>query len=138
MISPTGKGIRNDAAGSGAYGSLRGHGRLHVGKDYLCSPGQIVVAPFDMVVKRIAYPYEGKDYSGIIWKTSDMRGKMFYFEPIIAVIGSKVREGTHIGYAQDIGNKYGPRMKAHIHFQIDKINPQILEDVSKLVKVLAR
>ncbi|MBK8398068.1 MAG: hypothetical protein IPL26_22865 [Leptospiraceae bacterium] len=44
------------------------------------------------------------------------------------VIGKKVSRGQQIGIAQDISKLYntGKRMLAHIHLQIESIDPMIL------------
>lgn len=138
MISPTGNGIRNDGAGSGEYDALRSGGRRHKGKDYLCAPGQGIYAPFDMVIDRVSYPYANdKQYLGIAWSTDEMRGRLWYFSPTIGLIGSYAKKGTFIGTAQDISKKYGAPMEPHVHFQINNFDPQILEDITKLVKILS-
>jgi len=114
MISPTGKGIRNDKEGSGEYGASRGN-RLHNGVDYLCDENQIVVAPFDLIVEREAIPKAGSP-----WTRGMSKGKMFYFKPHKWLIGKGVKAGESIGIAQAVSKDYGlPRMKDHIHFQVD-------------------
>ena len=120
MITPTGKGIRVDAEGDGHYGAPRGD-RVHNGEDYLCDPGQDVVAPFDMVIKRVANPKYGSPPSGIQWIKGRSSGKMFYLKPDPSLIGKAVKEGQKIGVAQSVSDDYGlPKMKDHIHFQADK------------------
>ena len=72
MISPTGKGIRNDSRGSGDYGSPRGI-RVHNGIDYLCDEGQEIIAPFDMIIVRVSYPKADSSLMGIAWQKSSSR-----------------------------------------------------------------
>ena len=121
MISPTGKGIRNDSEGSGEYGASRGPSRVHNGIDYLCDEGQDIVAPFSMVITRKAYADRDMEMTGIAWSKGKSAGKMFYFEPDMGLISTIVREGAVIGKAQSVSDYYGlPAMKNHIHFQIDK------------------
>lgn len=116
----TGKGIRVDPAGDGHYGSARGD-RLHNGEDYLCDEGQVVRAPFNMLIERVANPSANKPLSGIKWKYGKSEGKIFYFEPKLSLVGTMVNKGTIIGTAQSCSFHYGdPAMLDHIHFQIDK------------------
>ncbi|MCK5602603.1 M23 family metallopeptidase [Candidatus Pacearchaeota archaeon] len=126
MISPTGKStVRSDSKGSGLYGARRG-GSRHKGTDYVCVPGQPVVAPISGVVVRKAKPYEGEEYSGVVIQGENMRIKMFYLQPLHGLIGTRVEQGQLVGCAQDISGKYGKNeMMPHIHLQIDSINPDI-------------
>lgn len=120
MISPTGKGIRSDPEGDGNYGARRGS-RVHNGVDYLCDEGQMVVAPFDMTITRMANPKANSPMSGIAWQRGKSAGKMFYFKPDPELIGKAVKQGQAIGKAQAVSRDYGlPNMKDHIHFQVDK------------------
>ena len=123
MISPTGKGIRNDSEGHGAYGASRG-GRVHRGTDYICEPGQIVVAPISGTVMRVAKPYSNEAYSGLFIQGEKMAVKLFYFTPNV-LIGEGVEMGEPIGTAQDISKLHGPAMVPHIHLEIDSIDPEI-------------
>jgi len=120
MISPTGKGIRNDSEGSGEYGAPRGS-RVHNGVDYLCTPGQDVYAPFTMMITRVSIPKWELDLSGIAWDSGNSTGKMFYFSPDLSLIDTIVHEGQVIGTAQSVSDEYElPNMKDHIHFQVDR------------------
>ncbi|HEX9972285.1 MAG TPA: hypothetical protein VGD14_09460 [bacterium] len=119
MISPTGKGIRNDEEGSGEYGASRGN-RIHNGIDYLCDDGQIIIAPFALTIERESFPKLGSPLSGILWRHDKTKGKMFYFKPHKHLIGQNIRAGDAMGIAQSVSKDYGlSRMKDHIHFQID-------------------
>lgn len=134
MISPTGLGIRDDSEGDGRWGSER-NGRIHKGSDYKCVKGQEIVAPIDMKIVRRAMPKTGYDLSGIAWKSANMEGKMFYFEPDTTEIGSQVHAGQFIGYAQSVSEEYDlPYMIDHIHFQIDSIDPEILRKITKYLQ----
>ena len=120
MISPTDKGIRVDAEGDGHYGAPRGD-RRHNGVDYLCDPGQIIVAPFSMFIERISFPAADKIMSGIAWRSDRSTGRIWYFEPYKYLIDSNVFEGLPIGIAQNVSQYYGlPNMKNHIHFRVNK------------------
>lgn len=120
MISPTYKQIRSDPEGSGLYGASRGQ-RLHNGVDYLCEKGQAIIAPFDLVVLRIAYPYRDMSMEGIEWQKGESKGYLFYFKPNKELVGKVVKQGETLGYAQSISEYYNlPLMDDHVHFQIYK------------------
>lgn len=120
MISPTGLGIRSDGEGDGHYGAPRGR-RLHNGVDYICVPGQDIVAPFDMTILREAWPYKDLTLSGIAWRYGNSEGRMFYFQPHDNVIGKDVKQRQSIGFAQSVSAYYkSVIMTDHIHFQINK------------------
>ena len=129
MISPTGHGIRHsDKWGSGHFGAPRGD-RRHRGVDFIVSPiGQIIVAPCAGDVVRYKRPYanpiNGTLFNGLLIRASDFEYTLFYLEPLIEVIRTRVEEGQIIGHAQDISLKY-PQMIAHIHMQFDSINPEL-------------
>lgn len=108
-----------DYEGSGEYGASRGS-RKHNGIDYVCQKGQAIVAPFDLVIERIALPKMDSPLSGIKWRAVRSTGKMFYFSPLPVLIGKMVKKGDVIGVAQSVSEDYGlTNMKDHIHFQID-------------------
>ena len=120
MISPTGLGIRVDPEGDGNYGASRGV-RRHNGVDYLCEEGQNIVAPFDMIILRIANPKSNCPLSGIEWQRGKSTGKLFYFKPDVHMIGDAVKQGEYIGIAQSVSDWYKlNKMLDHIHFQVDK------------------
>lgn len=126
IISPTGLGIRNDSAGSGEHGASRGS-RLHIGTDFLCKPGQPVVAPISGRVLRFPKPYSSGEYSGISIVSKTMNVKLFYLAPNKSLRGRDVKQGDLIGIAQDITERYPNQgMKPHIHFQVDSIDPMAL------------
>ena len=56
-------------------------------------------------------------------------GRLWYFEPYKSLIGRWVDGGAAIGTAQDVSEKYGGGMLAHVHFQIDKVNPLLLMEL---------
>lgn len=124
MISPTGKGLRNDTQGQGFYRAKRGR-RSHKGSDYLCTPGQNIVSPLDGKLTRMAYPYKDRKWEGCAIVGNFMTVKMFYFKPFQDLIGKKVIKGEHIGFAQNISLKYSKLMLPHIHLQIDQVDPAI-------------
>lgn len=130
MISPTGKGIRRvDKWGRGTYGASRNSGKSkHDGTDYICEPGQNVVAPVGGLIVRESRPYGDQQwfwkYDGLIIENKCMVIQMFYLEPIRSLIGQYVNAGDLIGIAQDISIKY-PGMTPHIHLEVKSIDPDL-------------
>ena len=131
MISPTGKGIRrSDKWGKGSYGDSRksqGSRYAHKGTDYICDPGQDIVAPIRGLVTRFARPYAKGIYSGLLIQGRHVAVKMFYFKPEKSIVGCFVKQGRVIGKAQDISEKF-PGMTPHVHLEIDSIDPEIFTD----------
>jgi len=125
IINPTGLGLREDSGGSGRFGSPRGQ-RKHKGIDLLCEPGQVVLAPtFGRIVR--AFPYaDDTKYVGCRIFNDQYMSKLFYFVPYEDLIMDDVQAGQEIGIAQDISQKYGGGMRAHIHLELWKLNPTIL------------
>ena len=128
MISPTGQGVRSDSMGDGHFGASRdGGARSHNGTDFICNPGQEVVAPIDGKIVRPAQPYANDpNYSGLVIENGQMAIMMFYLEPYAERIGKLVRQGDPVGRAQDIAAKYGGMMIPHIHLQVDRVDPELL------------
>jgi hypothetical protein len=84
IMSPTGMGIRNDAAGSGVFGARRTKTvnctlveYEHEGTDYQCIPGQAVYMPFTGQIVREARPYADGSYSGVVIKSRRRTVMMF-------------------------------------------------------------
>lgn len=131
VISPTGLGMRSDAAGLGHHGAPRG-GRLHNGMDFLCVPGQVVISPIEGNCMRYSYPYKDLSYNGVRIEGSQLTVVLWYvtpnFEPSEVVKGI-VHQGDEIGIAQDVSKKYGDiGMLPHVHLRIEKCDPRLLMD----------
>ena len=129
MISPTGQGIRHhDEHGFGLYGKPRLNNKIHKGADFICIPGQEIVAPAKGNVIRVKMPYgdpvKGVWFSGILVRSSDYEYTLFYFEPLKEILKTRIDEGQVIGHAQDISLKY-PGIIPHVHMQFDSINPEL-------------
>ena len=140
MINPTGGNIRNDKGGFGHFGASRKKtvdGRVvryrHRGVDYVCIPGQEVRIPFTAVVIRSKNPYEG--YHGVLFRGKGIVGTLFYVDVPEDLIGKEMKEGEIIGKAEDISQKY-LSIIPHVHFQIDKIDPEILIHIYQLLRGL--
>jgi len=127
VISPTRRGIRRaDRWGSGEFLAPRKNHR-HRGVDFICTPGQTVVAPVDGVLKREARPYLREDYSGCLIESPNYVLKMFYLrldEHLLNKLPTTVCKGQALGTAQDISKKY-PGMIPHIHLEFVLVNPEI-------------
>ena len=129
----TGKGIRNDKGGAGYYGASRtkiSGGQVirykHKGTDYECEPGQDIYAPCTGKIIRVARPYIGTNYSGILLDAKKARMKIFYIEPDKNLIGKSVRMGEVIGKAQDISARYKQYgVTPHVHLEIIMCDPEI-------------
>lgn len=138
MINPTGGNIRNDKGGMGYFGASRKKmlsNKLtryrHRGVDYVCIPGQQVWMPFTGVILRYKNPYEG--YSGILFRGKGIIGTLFYVACEDLVINKEFQEGAVVGIAEDISQKYND-VTPHVHFQIDKIDPELLINIYKSLR----
>ncbi len=123
ILNPTGKGIRNDKAGLGHYGAPRGR-RKHDGVDLMCNVGQDILMPVDGIITRVSMPYADDDrWLGAYIVNPRIEIKMWYFVPTL--LGMKLKAGTVIGTAQDIGIKY-EGVTPHIHFRVCRIDPMLI------------
>ena len=121
--SPTGKPQRGvDGWGSGAFGAPRG-GRPHYGVDYVCEPGQTVVAPCTGAAVRVRRPYaDDLSWSGLLIRVEHLAEvTLYYIEPEV-VLGTQLAAGTPIGVAQDISARYKDpargAMTPHVHAEV--------------------
>lgn len=125
FMNPTGKGVRNDAEGSGLFGARRGK-RRHNGIDFICIPGQVIIMPVAGTIVRESLPYKDDlKWRGVYIVGKRIELQMWYFTPHAHLIGQRCDAGDDIGVAQDIGDKY-EGMLAHIHMRIVKIDPALL------------
>ncbi|EAL67009.1 hypothetical protein DDB_G0280935 [Dictyostelium discoideum AX4] len=129
LVSPTGKGIRNDRGGQGHYGASRG-GRKHMGIDFSSIVGQDIVAPISGKVvnfkgARTKYPmlqlYPSKKFTEFDYL------QMLYVHPPVGInMGAsyQVSVGDTIGIAanlQELG--YSVEVTPHIHLELKKNVP---------------
>jgi len=112
--------IRNDSEGKGFFGAPRGS-RLHYGVDYIVKENQSVLAPFEGVLVRKAYP-DGNDLrkEGFVFLTSNgLEFKVFYAKINKSDVGKRFKKGDVIAKAQSVSNLYNlPNMKDHIHVEV--------------------
>ena len=99
--------------------------KFHDGIDFVVTPGQLIVSPFDGIVEKVDYPYAGAlQYKGIQLLAPDqkLRCEIWYMEPKIELLKCRVSIGQPLGFAQDISKKYPPNeegaMTPHIHVRI--------------------
>jgi hypothetical protein len=114
--------MRNDTLGLGHYGASRDGGiRSHAGIDIEVYKSQPIYAPFNGTVTRkyFAYP-NNKKYLGLemISEVGEFKIKIMYCVPTDAKIGSYVKKGEMIGYAQAISEKYSTLMTDHLHVEL--------------------
>ena len=129
LISPTNKGIRiRDGWGSGLFGAPRGSS-VHYGLDFLCEPGQSVVAPITPDAFGPSKPYKNSpEYGGIYFANRLYLIELWYVDLFDWVSDPQavINQGWEIGIAQDIrekisrttGKPFGDKMKPHLHMQI--------------------
>ena len=117
-VNPTGLGLRSDELGSGKFGSLRGD-RIHLGQDFICEPGQGIVACTDMQYRRYVQRVYATDpnYHGMEFESDGMLITYFYVDPSINHM-EFVKAGQWVALAQNVSAKYGPAMTPHVHVQI--------------------
>jgi len=112
--------LRNDALGSGHFGSSRSHG-VHNGIDIEVTPGEVLRAPFDMYVERESFANSNSSTSGVRFIPSyggyGSHGFIWYFKPYNEVIGRNITMGTPLGVAQDVSKDYSPGMTPHVHIE---------------------
>ena len=124
ILNPTGKPIRNDAGGSGFYGSPRGN-RKHRGIDFSGTHGQRAVAPITGSIKRLGYAYaDSKTYRVIVIEGHYCTVKIMYVNPSVKE-GEFVRQGQVIGFVQNVQARYSD-CENHVHLEISDVDPLIL------------
>jgi len=131
VLSPTQSYIiRNDPLGFGKFKAPRGNGKVHLGLDFMCEPGQGIVSPITGKVIRKAIPYDDPEspYQGLLISDGVLSIKLFYFvpAPTLCTPGKMalIDKGKGIGVAQDI-SKRKPEYRGmipHIHMEV-RINP---------------
>jgi len=143
LISPTGKGVRGwDDFGAGHFGASRKKkikGETvrygHKGSDFISEPGQIIKSPIDGTIVRMASPYAGSRFSGVVIESKDIRVKIFYLSTYSYLLGKEVKQGDVIGTDQHIAKGYTTKTKTminHVHLEVEWINPEKLLKGDKL------
>lgn len=117
--SPTGLGIRDDAAGGSYFGDPRGPNRPlgHQGLDKSSVPGQDILMPF---TGRLSV-----SGSGGVWATTSTgtgaRVDVFYVYTTNTTGNRRsVQRGSSVGTANNMTVEYNdPRMTNHVHVRVD-------------------
>ena len=111
--------VRNDPAGSGHFGALRGS-RRHRGIDFILRPRDGLCSPVAGAVTKLGYAYpEDLSYRYVEVTDADgLRHRFFYVYPDVDE-DDIVEEGTVLGCAQNIADKYpDTEMENHVHYEI--------------------
>lgn len=111
--------IRMDASGDGSYGADRGD-HMHEGLDLLARPGEAVLSPLDGVYVGPGQPYPGDDRFDLLRLDGEgFEVLLMYVQPLSTLRpGSRVQRGQVVGVAQNIVQRYGAPMLAHIHVEV--------------------
>lgn len=107
-----------DAQGCGLFGASRdGGARQHNGVDFVCAPGELVLAFKTGTVTKLGYPYADKPefrYVELHCPADGTRHRYFYVAPSVKV-GDKVDAGAAIGKGQKL--PYAG-ITQHYHFEV--------------------
>lgn len=127
----TGLTRKCDPKGCGNFGANRGS-RKHMGIDFVTKLNDPIFSPVDGKITR--YPFASSDqiHKGIEIVNSNETHQIFYIKPI-AKIGTYVKKGQLIAYADDITQKYGNQMTNHVHHEVEVNNKHI--DITHLYTV---
>lgn len=114
ILSPTGNGIRSDAAGDGHFGASRDSGtREHLGVDLLSTAGQDIFAPASG-----RFTVTGQTSAAIEFAPG-WKWQLLYIKPDKTLNGRFVNKGDIIGVAEDLSQIYNnPSMENHVHLQL--------------------
>ena len=107
----------SDKWGAGHFGAPRGN-HTHNGIDYCVPPEAQILSPVAGEISKHGYAYPD-DLSFRYVQITAKDGKfhrIFYCEPILP-IGRTVKEGTIIGFSQDLTERY-PGITPHCHYEI--------------------
>lgn len=125
-----------DTGGCGHYGAPRTRSYevgKHEGQDILCTPGATVYAPFAGTITRLSVPYKDDRFSGVVLQINPaLIMKIMYMQPTPGIVGKTVAPGDVLGTCQNISQKYGASVPAHLHIEVHekqlgvwvKVNPE--------------
>lgn len=123
-----------DAWGSGTFGAKRDEGtRMHMGRDFISTPGDQVVAVFPGIVTATGYAYPNVGELHSLWLEGEgawkhWRAQYLYVRAQVAVgvpiVGQRFDQGEVLGHAEDVAAYYhkkdpthGP-MTNHVHLML--------------------
>ena len=128
MVPPVSGKIRSDSMGDGEFGAPRGV-RTHTDLDLECTIDEPVLAPHDSHATRLFWPYkEDKRFCGVELVSEYFISQIMYFAPLKDLVGKDVLAGDVLGTAQNVQDRYGPKMTRHIGWRLF-INPVIFLEV---------
>jgi murein DD-endopeptidase MepM/ murein hydrolase activator NlpD len=111
--------VRNDAHGSGEFGTKRRNGRSHSGIDILASVGTPVYAAKSGIAFRGEVPTGYGKYI-MIYHPDGYQTYYGHLSEWVARSTEYVRRGGLIGYVGKTGNAASRSMQSHLHFEIRK------------------
>ena len=111
--------VRNDAHGSGEFGTKRRNGRSHSGIDMLAPIGTPVYAAKSGIAFRGEVPTGYGKYI-MIYHPDGYQTYYGHLSEWVALSTKHVRRGELIGYVGKTGNAASLSMQPHLHFEIRK------------------
>ena len=136
--------VRNDGAGSGAFGARRtklvDDERVvypHRGVDLLGDPGTPLFAPVTSVLERNGICYNPSKYPArshlklMVFTFPLGRIRLLYVEPALHA-GQSVKAGDLVGHLQDVSGVH-PGSTNHVHFEILFDSEAILDQSGNIV-----
>jgi murein DD-endopeptidase MepM/ murein hydrolase activator NlpD len=109
--------VRNDARGSGEFGTKRRNGRSHSGIDILAPVGTPVYAAKSGIAFRGEVPTGYGKYI-MIYHPDGYQTYYGHLSEWVASSTKHVRRGELIGYVGKTGNAASKSMQPHLHFEI--------------------
>lgn len=109
--------VRNDAHGSGEFGTKRRNGRSHSGIDMLAPVGTPVYAAKSGIAFRGEVPTGYGKYI-MIYHPDGYQTYYGHLSGWVALSTKYVRRRELIGYVGKTGNAASKSMQAHLHFEI--------------------
>jgi len=127
----------NDAYGSGHYGASRGT-RKHLGIDFACMQGTIILSPVNGFITKLGYTYKDDlSFRYVQVTTADHYNYRFFYVKPSVKMGDAVNVDSPLGVVQDLTKRYPANERHesaitnHCHFEITNeagqhINPEKL------------
>ena len=109
--------VRNDAHGSGEFGTKRRNGRSHSGIDILAPVGTPVYAAKSGIAFRGEVPTGYGRYI-MIYHPDGYQTYYGHLSDWVALATKHVRQGELIGYVGKTGNAASKSIQPHLHFEI--------------------
>jgi len=115
----------SDSYGEGYFGASRGK-RKHLGIDYCCYPGSVILSPVSGVVSKVGYTYADDLSFRYVEVTAvdKLRYRIFYIEPCVSLDDHVLARETALGVSQTLGYRYPADenhpspITEHVHFEV--------------------